>query len=150
MQRAYIAFGANLANPRDMFLRVVEALGGAGVLIDDASPLYRSAAWPPGSGAPDYLNAVLSVRTALPPDALMTLLLETEAALGRRRSERNAPRVVDLDLIDMPGVRRETSHLTLPHPRMAERDFVLHPLRDIAPGWRDSDGRSIDALIAAL
>ena len=150
MARAYIAFGANLANPRDMFLRVVEALAGEGVVIDDASPLYRSPAWPPGSGAPDYLNAVLSVRTALEPEALMSLLLEIEGRLGRQRSVPNAPRVVDLDLVDMPGEVRATAHLTLPHPRMHERDFVLLPLRDVAPDWIGPDGRSVFHLIEAL
>ena len=150
MARAYIAFGANLANPRAMFLRVVEALAGEGIVIDDASPLYRSPAWPPGSGAPDYLNAVLSVRTALEPEALMGLLLEVEAQLGRERSVRNAPRVVDLDIVDIPGETRASAHLTLPHPRMHERDFVLLPLRDVAPGWVGPDGRGVKELIEAL
>ncbi len=147
MSRAYIGFGANLANPREMLFRVVFSLAEQGVIIDDISPLYRSPAWPPGSGAPDYLNAVLSTRVAEPPDDLMSLLLETEAALGRTRSTPNAPRVVDLDLLDMLGVQQTSDHLTLPHPRLTDRAFVLLPLRDVAPNWVHPNGTPIDQLI---
>ena len=134
MRRAYIAFGANLGTPRAMLMDVVGALAGEGVVVDDVSGLYRSAAWPAGSGAPEYRNAVLSVRAERSPEDLMSLLLDVERRLGRVRSEPNAPRIIDLDLIDVPGVRMATEHLVLPHPRAAERDFVMLPLREVAPG----------------
>ena len=134
MRRAYIAFGANLGTPRAMLMDVVGALAGEGVVVDDVSGLYRSEAWPAGSGAPEYRNAVLSVRAERSPEDLMSLLLDVERRLGRVRSEPNAPRIIDLDLIDVPGVRMATEHLVLPHPRAAERDFVMLPLREVAPG----------------
>ena len=100
MKRAYIAFGANLSNPRETLLQAISALGEAGVIIDAVSSLWRSPAWPPGSAAPDYQNAVLSVRVSQDPSALMDLLLTVETKLGRVRSVRNAPRPIDLDVID--------------------------------------------------
>jgi 2-amino-4-hydroxy-6-hydroxymethyldihydropteridine diphosphokinase len=147
MIQAYIGFGANLANPRKMLLRVVETLAEQGLIIEDVSPLYRSPAWPAGNSAPDYLNAVLSVRFVGNPNDLMTVLLGVERALGRRRSTPNAPRVVDLDLLDVPGVTQNTDHLTLPHPRLDDRAFVLLPLRDVAPGWEHANGQTISQLI---
>ena len=150
MRRAYIGFGANLANPADMLLRVVEALGEWGIIIDSVSRLWRSPAWPPGSDAPDYLNAVMAVRFDGKADDLMSLLLDIETSLGRLRSVRNAPRLVDLDIIDIPGERSDTDHVTVPHPRLRERAFVLKPLQEIDRDWVHPDGARIADLIAAL
>lgn len=152
MNRAYIAFGANLSNPRETLMQAIAALAEAGIVIDGVSNLWRSPAWPPGSGAPDYRNAVLSVRTGREPKALMDLLLAIETALGRVRTTRNAPRVIDLDLIDYAGRVSNDPHCTLPHPRMAERAFVLKPMAEIAePDWRHPvNGQTIAALIASL
>lgn len=152
MNRTYIAFGANLSNPRETFLQAVTALGHAGLIIDAVSNLWRSPAWPPGSDAPDYTNAVLSVRTNRPPHELMTLLLTIEQSLGRVRSVANAPRSIDLDIIDYAGQTSEDPHCLLPHPRMTDRDFVLLPLQEVVrPDWRHPvTGETIAALIAAL
>ncbi len=150
MTPALIAFGANLANPREMLLQAVEALAEKGLVILAVSPLYQSPAWPPGTDAPDYLNAMLDVRTELPPSALMDLLLSVEKQLGRVRTVANAPRHIDLDLIDYAGQRSNDPHVTLPHPRMTDRAFVLLPLKDVAPDWRHPDGRTIDALLRAI
>lgn len=152
MKRAYIAFGANLSNPRETLMQAITALAEAGVVIDGVSNLWRSPAWPPGSGAPDYRNAVLSVRTARGPKALMELLLATETALGRVRTARNAPRLIDMDLIDYAGQVSTDSHCTLPHPRMAERAFVLKPMAEIVDqDWRHPvNGKTVGDLIKAL
>ena len=150
MKSALIAFGANLANPRHMLLDVVGALGGEGVVIDALSPLYRSPAWPAGSGAPDYRNAVIRARSDRAPTALMRLLLDIETRLGRVRSTPNAPRTVDLDLLVYGEHTLRTTRLSLPHPRMTERAFVLLPLRDVAPDYVHPDGRTLGALIAAV
>ncbi|WP_298914127.1 2-amino-4-hydroxy-6-hydroxymethyldihydropteridine diphosphokinase [uncultured Algimonas sp.] len=152
MNRAYIAFGANLSNPRETLMQVVTKLGEAGVVIDRVSNLWASPAWPPGTGAPDYRNAVLAVGTMLEPEALMALLLDIETALGRVRTVRNAPRVCDLDLIDYAGRLSDNPRCILPHPRMARRDFVLRPLAEVAgPDWRHPvGGQSVEALLAAL
>ncbi|WP_189496776.1 2-amino-4-hydroxy-6-hydroxymethyldihydropteridine diphosphokinase [Algimonas arctica] len=152
MSRAYIAFGANLSNPRETLMRAIMAMGETGIIIDGVSNLWRSPAWPPGSGAPDYYNAVLSVQTGLGAMALMDLLLRIETGLGRVRSVRNAPRLIDLDLIDYAGQVSTDPHCTLPHPRMAERAFVLKPMDEVVcPGWRHPvSGQTLSALIAAL
>lgn len=134
---AYIAFGANLSNPRQTFMRVIEALGRRGIVIEAVSSLWRSPAWPTGSDAPDYINAVLRVRTDRRPEFLMQDLLEIETSMGRTRSVKNAPRTCDLDLIDWNGVIRDDPTCTLPHPRMQDRDFVLLPMAEIvADSWR--------------
>ncbi|MGB3455234.1 MAG: 2-amino-4-hydroxy-6-hydroxymethyldihydropteridine diphosphokinase [Litorimonas sp.] len=152
MNRAYIAFGANLSNPRETLMRSVEALADSGVLVDRVSNLWRSPAWPPGSGAPDYRNAVMAVRTGLEPGALMGLLLRIETTLGRTRSAPNAPRSCDLDLLDYAGLTSADPHCTLPHPRMAERDFVLLPLAEVVEeGWRHpASGKGVKDLLARL
>lgn len=152
MSRAYIAFGANLSNPRETFLNVITALGEAGLVVEDVSSLWTSPAWPPGSQAPDYQNAVLSVSTDLSAAALMRLLLNIEARLGRVRTVRNAPRSCDLDLIDYGGIVSDDPDCILPHPRMQDRDFVLKPMAEIAPSdWRHpASGRSLEALLAKL
>jgi 2-amino-4-hydroxy-6-hydroxymethyldihydropteridine diphosphokinase len=152
MKCAYIAFGANLSNPRETLMQAITALGEAGIVIDGVSNLWRSPAWPPGSGAPDYRNAVMSVQTDRDPIALMDILLTIETAMGRVRTARNAPRPIDLDLIDYDGRVSDDPHCTLPHPRMAERAFVLMPMAEVSEeGWRHPvSGQTIAALIAAL
>ncbi|MGB6230183.1 MAG: 2-amino-4-hydroxy-6-hydroxymethyldihydropteridine diphosphokinase [Litorimonas sp.] len=152
MNRAYIAFGANLSNPRETLMRSLEALAADGVVVDRVSNLWRSPAWPPGSGAPDYRNAVMAVRTMLEPGALMELLLKVEVSLGRMRGARNAPRTCDLDLIDYAGQVSDDPHAILPHPRMHERDFVLLPLAEVVEeGWRHPvEKKGVAALLGAL
>lgn len=152
MSRAYIAFGANLSNPRETLMRAIEALAERGVVIDRVSNLWRSPAWPPGSGAPDYRNAVMAVRTVMEPDALMTRLLEVEASLGRVRGARNAPRTCDLDLIDYAGIVKDDPDVTLPHQRMQDRDFVLLPLAEVMDkGWVHAvSGASVDEMLEEL
>jgi 2-amino-4-hydroxy-6-hydroxymethyldihydropteridine diphosphokinase len=94
---------------------------------------------------------VVEVSTDLPAPALMEALHAVEAEFGRTRRERNAPRPIDLDLIDYRGKVAEAGSPILPHPRMADRAFVLLPLRDIAPHWRHPvTGRSLDQLIGRL
>jgi 2-amino-4-hydroxy-6-hydroxymethyldihydropteridine diphosphokinase len=96
------------------------------------------------------MNAVAALRTRLQPLALMALLHEVETALGRKRSVPNAPRSLDLDLLDYAG-RILEGELVLPHPRIAERRFVLEPLKAAAPRWRHPvSGQDVDALLNSL
>lgn len=152
IKRAYIAFGANLSNPRATLMDVVQSLGEAGVMIDAVSNLWRSKAWPPDSGAPDYHNAVLSIRTDRSASDLMTLLLDIEARSGRIRTVRNAPRPCDLDLIDYAGQVQEDEFCHLPHPRFQDRDFVLLPLAEVVePNWTHPvTGQTVEDLLKAL
>ncbi len=87
------------------------------------------------AGSPRFLNMVIAGYTSLSPEALLDALMAIESSLGRRRTTRNAPRVIDLDLILHSGNVRRTDRLTLPHPRFREREFVMHPMRELGL-WR--------------
>jgi 2-amino-4-hydroxy-6-hydroxymethyldihydropteridine diphosphokinase len=108
----------------------LEALPQTRVL--KASSLYRSA--PVDAQGPDFINAVAQIETALTPHELLKALQGLEDAAGRERSYRNAPRTLDLDVLLYGDVRLGDKALTLPHPRMKERAFVLLPLAEVAPG----------------
>jgi len=148
-----IALGANLPSqagaPAATLRAALGTLPQQNVAVEMVSAFYKSIAWP-NSGDPEFVNAVASVATGLPPPELLSALKETERAFGRQSAERNAPRALDLDILDYEG-RVETGKPTLPHPRMEARGFVLIPLRDVAPSWRHPvSGLSVATLIASL
>jgi 2-amino-4-hydroxy-6-hydroxymethyldihydropteridine diphosphokinase len=148
-----IALGANLPSsagkPAETLRAALKALGSQGVDVHAVSKFYATPAWPDPNDPP-YVNAVAHVETALSPPALLATLHNVETVFGRRRSERNAPRTLDLDLLDYEG-RIGPGPPELPHPRMANRGFVLIPLYDVAPDWRHPvTGRSVQSLIADL
>jgi 2-amino-4-hydroxy-6-hydroxymethyldihydropteridine diphosphokinase len=135
-----IGLGGNLASPRwgaprETLAAAVAALDGEAVAVVARSRWYRSAPVPP-SAQPWFVNAVVSVATAMPADELLVRLQAIETRFGRVRGERNAARVLDLDLLDYRGERIGSPDLTLPHPRLHQRRFVLEPLAEIAPQWR--------------
>ncbi len=133
-----VALGANIAGPAGppwaTLKAALAALKVKGVAVRRVSAFYETRAWPLPTDPP-FLNAVCTIETELQPLALMTLLHEVETSLGRTRSVPNAPRSLDLDLLDYRGQIVESA-LTLPHPRLAERRFVLEPLAEVAPLWR--------------
>jgi len=130
---AYIGLGANLGDRVQAVRSAVEQLGAVpSVRLLQASSLYRSA--PVDAGGPDYINAVVEIATTLTAPALLAALQAIEQAAGRERPYVNAPRTLDLDLLLYGGARIDSPRLTLPHPRMWERAFVLLPLHEIAPG----------------
>ena len=148
-----IALGANLTSragaPRETLKSALSELAARGITIERQSGFYRTPAWPDPSDPP-FVNAVAAVRTTLAPALLLNALHEVEREFGRNRGQPNAPRTLDLDLIDYDG-RIEQGPPQLPHPRMESRPFVLVPLRDVAPDWRHPmSGRSVCQLIAAL
>jgi 2-amino-4-hydroxy-6-hydroxymethyldihydropteridine diphosphokinase len=151
-----IGLGANLPSPQHgpqvaTLEAAVAALAARGLQIRARSSWWESAPVPV-SDQPWYVNGVVEVETALDPEALLVLLHEVETAFGRHRSVPNAPRILDLDLLAYGGlVRPGPQPPLLPHPRMAERAFVLYPLRDIRPDWRHpATGQSLAALVARL
>ena len=131
---AYIAMGSNLANPLKQMHDAFEELARLEQSrLTARSSLYRSA--PVGYlHQPDFINAVAGIETTLEPRALLAALLEIERRHGRVRDFANAPRALDLDLLLYGDMIHHEHGLTLPHPRMHERAFVLKPLHEIAPG----------------
>ena len=129
---AYVGLGANLGEPAHALRQALQALQQTdGIGAVRASSLYRSA--PLDAGGPDFVNAVAQVDTTLTAPELLQVLQAIEAAAGRQRPYRNAPRTLDLDLLLYGHARIESPALTLPHPRMWQRAFVLKPLAEIAP-----------------
>lgn len=129
-----IGLGSNLDRPVERLAEAVRRLAPE-VEVLAASSVYRSE--PVGHREqPDFFNAVVRGRSELEPGELLARLHAVEEAMGRRRTFRNAPRVIDLDLLACGDRVADTPELTLPHPRMAERAFVLVPLAEVAPEWR--------------
>jgi len=135
-----IGIGGNLASPRfgsplDTLAAALVALQAEGIRVITRSGWYRTEPVP-RSDQPWFVNAVASLATHLAARDLLAALQTLEEQFGRVRSERNAPRVLDLDLLDYEGQVTDTTSLVLPHPRLHQRRFVLLPLAEIAPDWR--------------
>ena len=133
MSRAYVGLGANLGEPRRQVLAALEDLGNIpDTRVTARSSLYRSA--PVGyAHQPDFVNAVAMLDTELRPAELLAALRQIELRYGRQRSFPNAPRTLDLDLLLYGDEQIDTPALTVPHPRMHERAFVLAPLLELDP-----------------
>lgn len=133
MKTAYVALGANLDDPAATVRAAFAALANLpDSRIVHCSSLYRTA--PVGlADQPEFINAVAELETALAPEALLDALLEIEQRFGRIRTERNGPRTLDLDLLLYDDQCVDLPRLTLPHPRLHLRAFVLQPLAEIAP-----------------
>ncbi len=148
-QRAYIGLGANLGDARAALRAAAQALAALpGTRLVALSSLYRTA--PIDSSGPDYVNAVAALDTGLEPPALLQALQAIELAHGRERPYRNAPRTLDLDLLLHGDAILDTPALTLPHPRIAQRAFVLQPLAELAPGLLLPGRGRLDALLPAV
>lgn len=147
-QYAYIGLGANLGDASATLRTVLDQLRHtAGILDCTSSHFYRTA--PVDATGPDYINAVAVVTTTLAPLALLDVLQALENQHGRLRPYKNAPRTLDLDLLLYGDTTMDTPRLTLPHPRMHERAFVLAPLSELAPALTLEQG-SPGTLLAGL
>ena len=132
MTTAFVAIGGNLGDARATVLRAMDDLATLPqTRVLAQSSLYRSA--PVDATGPDFINAVVAIDTGLEPHELLLELQRLELGAGRERPYRNAPRTLDLDLLLHGDEALDTPTLTLPHPRMAQRAFVLLPLAEIAP-----------------
>jgi 2-amino-4-hydroxy-6-hydroxymethyldihydropteridine diphosphokinase len=135
---AYIALGSNLGDRLGYLQLGVDALARVpGVVVRAVSRVYETE--PVGGPRQDaYLNAVVAIETDLEPHELLRRCQHVEELAARERKERWGPRTLDVDILLMDGVRCDTEDLTIPHPRMWERGFVLAPLRDVAPDLVDA------------
>ncbi|WP_323031432.1 2-amino-4-hydroxy-6-hydroxymethyldihydropteridine diphosphokinase [Brachymonas denitrificans] len=130
--RAYVALGANLGDAQGSVRAAMDQVARLPqTQLVAASSLYRTA--PVDSSGPDYINAVMAVDTGLTAAELLQAMQQIELQAGRERPYRNAPRTLDLDLLMYGELVQEDAALTLPHPRMVQRAFVLVPLHEIAP-----------------
>lgn len=148
-----IGLGANLPSragpPAAALCAALEEFPRKGIAVRAVAPFYLSRAWPDPHDPP-FVNSVAQVETVHDPAHLLAIVKEMELAFGRAPGPRNAPRPLDLDILDYDG-RIEEGPPTLPHPRLHERGFVLVPLRDIAPEWRHPVlDRNVSQLIDAL
>ena len=146
----YLSLGANLGNREETLREAVRRIGAAeSVELTAVSSVYETEPW--GKlDQPRFLNLAVAVETTLSPEAFLALAQKIEKELGRVRHERWGARTIDIDVLCFEGVERNTPELTLPHPYMTERAFVLVPLAEIAPAlavkgktveaWRDATG----------
>jgi 2-amino-4-hydroxy-6-hydroxymethyldihydropteridine diphosphokinase len=146
----YLGAGSNLGNREGHLRSGLLRLGPRGIRLVEVSSLWETEpVGAPGSGW--FLNLCAAIETTLPPVEAMRALLAVEEDVGRIRTERNAPRTLDLDLLLLDDLVLTASSVTLPHPRMWERRFVLAPLAEIAPALRNPrTGRTVAEELAAL
>ncbi len=151
MPRAYLSIGANLGDATENCLRATDALNRhVACRVLKRSRLYRTE--PVGKlDQPDFINLAVEIECAMEPIELLALCQAIELDLGRKEGSRWGPRAIDLDLLLMDGREMDLPELTLPHPRMCERRFVLAPLAEIAPELRHpSAGKTIGELLHGL
>lgn len=144
---AYIGLGANLGDRQAGIQRALRELTNLPTIeLVKVSALYETT--PVGfTNQPDFLNQVISVRTSLPPQALLHVLLHIENQMGRTRTIHWGPRVIDMDLLLYGDMQIAVPGLTIPHPYLRERAFVLVPLAEIAPDWAlPEDGKTISEI----
>lgn len=149
MHQAYIALGANLNSPATTLEAAIDSIASSpGIKLLKRSSLYRSP--PLDADGPDYINAVVEIVTSLQPLPLLHRLQAIENAYGRERAYRNAPRTLDLDILLYQDFSSDSAELSVPHPRLHLRSFVLMPLIEIAGDMQLAQGSASDLLKAAL
>ncbi len=149
MKLAYLGLGSNLGDREQALQAAIDALKAPDLRVLRLSPVYETEPVDV-PGQPWFLNLVAEVETSLFPRQLLARTSKTEQKLGRRRLVAKGPRIIDIDILFYGNAVVSTAELTVPHPRFAERRFVLAPMADLAPGFRDPlTGRTITELLGA-
>ncbi|MFT6311100.1 MAG: 2-amino-4-hydroxy-6-hydroxymethyldihydropteridine diphosphokinase [Porticoccus sp.] len=150
MNTAYVALGANLGNPLSQLNQAIASLNTTPhISVITAASIYQSTAIGPGE-QPDYLNSVVHITTMLSPDDLLAALHTIETNLGRVRTVSWGARTLDLDLLLYDQFTSTTLELTVPHPRMCERNFVIYPLLEITTALILPNGLSVETIAQKL
>ncbi|AHF16993.1 2-amino-4-hydroxy-6-hydroxymethyldihydropteridine diphosphokinase [Niabella soli] len=149
MNPAYLLIGGNLGNRQENLGRARRHIEKEAGAIIKRSAIYETAAWGL-TDQPDFYNQALRIETTLTPEQLMTVILKIETTMGRIRQERYGPRIIDIDILFYGAIVCDTPAVTIPHPRITERRFVLAPLEEIAPDLIHPQlNKSIHELLAA-
>jgi 2-amino-4-hydroxy-6-hydroxymethyldihydropteridine diphosphokinase len=148
MTQLFLSLGGNLGNTREIFEGAYPLIEKKIGKISVYSSIYQTEAWGPILQA-DFLNQVLLVNTSLKAEACLAEMLEIEREFGRERKERWGPRTLDLDILYYGDQVIAESDLSIPHPRIAERKFILTPLAEIAPTFTDPASRKTMVILLA-
>lgn len=132
MAIAYIGIGSNLGNRQENCLRAIELLQKKDIIVTKRSSLYETEPWGV-KDQPRFINMAIEIDTSLEPKELLKILKNIEKELGREKSSKWGPRIIDLDILLFDDIILNEDNLKIPHPLMQERDFVLRPLCEIAP-----------------
>lgn len=151
MRTGYLGLGSNVGDPAAHLRAALELLGERGVAVEAVSSTYLTEPVGEILDQPDFLNAAVRIRTELEPERLLDACKAVEAERGRSfDAPRHSPRPLDVDLLLLGDVELESERLTLPHPQVASRRFVLVPLLELDPDLSLPDGTSLAAALAAL
>lgn len=151
MRTGYLGLGSNVGDPAAHLRAAIELLGERGVTVEAASSTYLTEPVGEVVDQPDFLNAAIRIRTELEPEALLDACKAVEAERGRSlEAPRHSPRPLDVDLLLLDDLELKTPRLTLPHPQVIARRFVLVPLLELDPELTLPDGNSLAAALAAL
>jgi 2-amino-4-hydroxy-6-hydroxymethyldihydropteridine diphosphokinase len=145
----YLSLGGNIGDPSIVIEDALQALcANSQIRVLTRSPFYQTPPWGKTDQA-DFINACATIKTTLPPQDLLSACLEVETNMGRVRGDKWGPRVIDIDILTYGDETISDKNLTIPHPYMSERAFVLVPLHDIAPDFT-LNGKTISALLDSL
>jgi len=151
VRTGYLGLGSNVGDRRGHLRSAIELLGDHGVEVEAVSSLYETEPVGALTDQPDFLNAAVRIRTELEPQELLDVCKGIEAEQGRMfAGPRHGPRSLDVDLLLLGDLELETERLTLPHPEVRSRRFVLVPLLELDPGLTLPDGTRLDEALAAL
>jgi len=128
----FLSLGSNIGNRIGNLKSAVKELNSRNIRVIACSAVYETSPVDCNNESPPFLNAVIGIETDIPPDKLIKIILDIEKKIGRKRSVKNAPRIIDIDILLFNNLISNDENIILPHPRMTERLFVLTPLREIA------------------